>query len=96
MAEIETVHNPDASRYEARIDGKLAGFAAYMEQGDVLVFHRTETDPEFAGQGVASEVVRFALEEVRSRGNRTVQPTCSFVRHWIAKHPEYADLVAAA
>ena len=29
MADVETSHNPAEHRYEAHLDGELAGFAAY-------------------------------------------------------------------
>ena len=33
------------------------------------------------------------LADIRARGLK-VRPLCSFVRHVIAQHPEFADLVA--
>jgi len=36
--------------------------------------------------------VRGALEDIRSRGERVV-PFCPFVRAYVRRHPEYADLV---
>jgi predicted GNAT family acetyltransferase len=35
---------PELSRYEAHVDGKLAGFATYRRKGDVVVFLHTEVD----------------------------------------------------
>jgi hypothetical protein len=29
MTDVATSHNPEASRYEAHLDGELAGFAEY-------------------------------------------------------------------
>ena len=36
---------------------------------------------------------KSALDDARSRGEQVV-PTCSFIRGWIDKHADYADLVA--
>ena len=33
-----------------------------------------------------------ALDHVRGEGGRIV-PLCPFVRSWLERHPEYADLV---
>ena len=41
---------------------------------------------------IGSAIVRFALEDTRARGLK-VRPTCWFVRGFIERHPEYADLL---
>ncbi len=86
-------HNPQASRYEAYLDGELAGFAEYETDGDVLVFHHTEVDPAFGGRGVATSLARGALDQVREQGGHTVRPDCPFIAAWIEKHPDYSALV---
>jgi hypothetical protein len=58
------------------------------------VFTHTEVDPEAGQDGLGSSLVRAALDDVRGRG-ASVVPLCSFVRGWIERHPEYAELVAA-
>lgn len=93
MAEMQVLHNPDRSRYELTIDGAQVGFADYDERGDVLVFPHTVVDPHFEGRGVGSALVKGALDDVRTKGFK-VRPTCSFVRGYINRHPEYRDLLA--
>ncbi|WP_244927899.1 GNAT family N-acetyltransferase [Nocardioides sp. W7] len=95
MSQVETTHNPGESRYEAHLDGELAGFAEYVLDDDAIVFTHTEVDDRFEGQGVGSALARFALDDVRRDGTRAVVPRCPFIRRWIDKHPEYADLVRA-
>ena len=85
---------PEAGRYEARAGDRVLGQAAYQREGDRVVFTHTEVDPESEGSGVGSTLVRGALDDVRARGRRAV-PRCSFVRAWIDRHPDYADLVDA-
>jgi len=86
--------NTERHRFEALDEaGVVAGFAAYRLRGDVVVFTHTEVDDAYEGQGVGSTLVRGALDEVRASG-RTLTPLCPFVKSYIAKHPEYADLVA--
>jgi predicted GNAT family acetyltransferase len=84
---------PEANRYEIRDGEQLLGHADYERRGDTLVFTHTEVDPEAGRSGLGSTLVRGALDDVRSRGGSVV-PRCSFVRGWIDRHPEYADLVA--
>jgi predicted GNAT family acetyltransferase len=84
--------NPGAERYEAEVDGGLA-VAAYRLGGDTIVFTHTEVPEELEGQGIAGQVVRFALDDARARGLR-VEPRCPYVAEYIRRHPEYQDLVA--
>ncbi|HEY0508350.1 MAG TPA: GNAT family N-acetyltransferase [Blastococcus sp.] len=84
---------PEADRYEIRDGDRLLGHADYQRRGDTVVFTHTEVDPAAGRPGLGSTLVRAALDDVRATG-RSVVPQCSFVRSWIGKHEEYADLVA--
>jgi predicted GNAT family acetyltransferase len=84
----------DRNRYEITVEGRLAGFAAYRRTADAVDFMHTEIEPEFEGQGLASTLVRAALDDVRREG-LAVRPYCPYVRTWIARHPDYAELVPA-
>lgn len=83
---------PDASRYEIHLDDELAGFAEYELSEGLIAFTHTEVGDEFAGQGLAGELVGFALADARTRG-LAVHPFCPYVRSYIAKHPDLVDLV---
>ncbi len=93
MSDIEVTKNEAASRYEARLDGQLAGYAQYRRHDDLIVFPHTVTDPAFEGRGVASAIARVSLDEARDAGLR-VRPDCSFYAGWIARHPDYQHLLA--
>jgi predicted GNAT family acetyltransferase len=80
-------------RYEIAVDGRRIGLIDFRQRGDVLDFDHTEIDPALEGRGLGATLVRGALDDVRARG-LTVNPWCSFVRVFIARNPEYADLVA--
>ena len=84
---------PDDDRYEIRDGDRLLGVAAYQLRGDEIRFTHTEVNPDAGESGLGSRLVRAALDDVRGRGLRVV-PLCSFVRGWIERHPDYADLVA--
>jgi predicted GNAT family acetyltransferase len=83
---------PEADRYEIRDGDRVLGLAAYHRRGDTVVFTHTEVDPDAGQSGLGSTLVRAALDDVRARGGRVVAQ-CSFVRGWIERHPDYADLV---
>jgi predicted GNAT family acetyltransferase len=84
---------PEADRFEIRDGEQVLGVAAYERRGETVVFTHTEVDPDAGQSGLGSTLVRAALDDVRARGGSVV-PRCSFVRGWIDRHPEYADLVA--
>jgi len=86
--------NPDKRRFEAVVDGEVAGIVFYQERDGALVLVHTEVADEFEGQGVGSRLAAGALDEARARGVPVV-PLCPFVRGYIDRHPEYADLVAS-
>ena len=92
MADPDVTDAPERSRFEVHLDGALGGFAAYRDRDGVRTFTHTEIDDAFEGQGLGSALVRTALEQTRAAG-LSVLPLCPFVRGYIAKHPEYLDLV---
>ncbi len=95
MAGATVTDAPERSRFEAVVDGSPAGFVAYRTRPGEITFTHTEVDDAFAGQGVGGALARAALDAARARG-LAVLPRCPFVRSWIAKHPEYVELVPAA
>jgi predicted GNAT family acetyltransferase len=82
--------NPELNRFELDVDGDTA-VAYYRIDNGVMVFTSTQTPPRLRGQGVASELIRNALEFARARGLK-VQADCSFVADYVRRHPEFADL----
>jgi uncharacterized protein len=83
---------PEESRYEIRDGDRVLGLAAYQRRGDTVVFTHTEVAPDVGEDGLGSRLVRAALDDVRSKGGSVV-PQCPFVRGWIERHQDYADLV---
>jgi uncharacterized protein len=79
-------------RYEAALDGRLAGVLEYMVRGNRIALIHTEVDPSYSGQGIGSRLARFALDDARGRGLRVI-PSCPYVRTFLERHPEYQDLI---
>jgi len=81
-----------AGRYELFVGDQLAGLVRYrIEDGSMAIPH-TEVRPEYEGRGLGSRLARFVLDDARRRGLRVV-PQCPFIETYLARHPEYADLV---
>ena len=92
MADAQrVVNNEKEQRYELRLDAHLA-FSRYRRNGDEIAFVHTEVPEELGGRGIGSELVRGALDDVRAKGLRVI-PLCPFVRAYIARHPEYLEIV---
>ena len=90
---MDVTNAPEQRRYEARIDGELAGIAEYRASDKITTFIHTQVMSEFEGKGVASALVRAALDDVRGDG-RKVRAVCPFVKGYIEKHSdEYGDLL---
>ena len=83
--------NAERRRFELDADGHVA-FSNYRRDDDTIVIMHTEVPKELNGRGIGSALVAGLLDMVRAQG-LTVQPLCPFVAGYIAKHPEYADLL---
>ncbi|WP_309129382.1 GNAT family N-acetyltransferase [Microbacterium sp.] len=92
-------HEPDQSRY-VLVDREAGasqpeeiGEESYVDvEGERVLYHTVVSD-EYAGQGLASLLVREVVEDTIASGLRIV-PVCPYVAAWLPKHPEYAEHVA--
>lgn len=92
---VTVADNPMDSHYEARVDDALAGVCEYELTTDTIVFLHTVVAQRYEGQGVGTALARYALDDARDRG-LYVRALCPFIRGWMARHPEYNDLIKAA
>jgi predicted GNAT family acetyltransferase len=102
-AQTTVSDNPGARRYDIMVDGSegAVGFAEYRDRvtgpedspETARVFFHTEVDEAFGGRGLATILVREALDDARSRG-LTIVGVCPLVAAFLKKHPEYADATA--
>lgn len=84
--------NTTLSRFELDAEGEKA-LAYYRLADGAMAFTHTETPARLRGRGFASRLVHGALEAARDRGLKVV-PRCSFVASYVARHPEFNDIVA--
>ena len=88
----EIRNNKQLHRFETAAGGDVA-VAYYTLTPGTVTFTHTEVPYALQGQGIASRLVRGALEAVRAEGLKVI-PRCSFVSAYIARHPEFGDLLA--
>jgi hypothetical protein len=92
MATGSVRDNKSQRRFELDVEGAVA-FANYRLTPDTVIITHTETPYALRGRGIASELVKGALELIRADGLKVVAG-CGFVVDYLQKHPEYADLEA--
>ena len=85
--------NPDDGQFEVTTEGGLAVLTYDRREGKLHLLH-TGVPDEAEGQGIGGRLVRAALEQAREQGLKVV-PHCSFARAYVARHPEFADVVQA-
>jgi predicted GNAT family acetyltransferase len=95
QTDLRIEDNRELSRFEVFVDGSLAGFTGYHVRPGLVTLLHTEIDPAFEGRGIGTRFVAGVLDELRRRDEH-VLPICPFVRAFLKRHPDYADLVAPA
>jgi predicted GNAT family acetyltransferase len=83
--------NTSRRRFELESDGYVA-FSDYRRNNSVLTIVSTKVPKELEGRGIGSRLVRGALKIAREQGLKVV-PKCPFVKAYIDKHSEFADLL---
>jgi predicted GNAT family acetyltransferase len=91
--EFSVVNNEETGIYEAvNGDTKIAGLPYNDAGSDRLLLLATSVFPEYRHRGVATELIRRVLDDVRAHG-KTVTIMCPITRSFIERHPDYADLI---
>ena len=92
--DVRVVDDRARERYEIFLNGELAGFTTYrLRDGNRIIAVHSEVFPEFEHRGLASELAREMLDDIRARGLQ-VSPRCPFVAKYIREHDDYQDLVS--
>ncbi|MFI7427928.1 GNAT family N-acetyltransferase [Micromonospora sp. NPDC049836] len=73
-------------------DREIGGLTYNVAGDDRLVLLAALVYPEFRKKGIATELIRRVLDDVRAQG-KTVTILCPIVRTFIEHYPEYADLI---
>ena len=84
--------NEDQNQFELSAGGHTAFLEYYTEVKKIYLTH-TEAPEAMRGKGAAGELVKGALQYAKDNG-LTVVPSCSYVAHYIDKHPEWASVLS--
>lgn len=85
---LEFVNNEAASRWEARLDGEVAGYSEYRKRPGRMVFTHTVVEPQYEGRGVGSGLAKAALDATVAAQQRIVA-YCPFISAYLRRHHEY-------
>ena len=85
------LHLVTTGRIEIERNGEVA-YLEYSLSGNVLELIHTEVPEKLRAMGLASSLAETALHWAREK-NLKVDIVCPTVREYVAKHPEYSDLV---
>jgi predicted GNAT family acetyltransferase len=90
---IAVENNVAAQRFEATVDGRCA-LLTYRRFPHHINLDHTEVPEPLQRHGLAAKLARTALEFARANHLRVV-PLCPYVSRYLAKHPEYQDMLSA-
>jgi predicted GNAT family acetyltransferase len=88
---MEVIHDKQNSSFVIKIDNLLS-YVSYNLNKNIMELYTTYTPPQLRGRGFAEKVVKAALEFAQEN-NLKIIPTCSYVRIFIERHPEYNHLI---
>ncbi|MBN9500389.1 MAG: N-acetyltransferase [Armatimonadetes bacterium] len=83
--------NKEASRFELDYEDKPSIIDYKRGKRTIALIH-TEVPEEFRGHNFANILAKFALDTARAEDLK-VLPYCPFIKVYLKRHPEYADLV---
>ena len=87
------IDNEAKRRFELTVPGGIA-FVDYRRSDSTLFLVHAEVPVTLRGRGFGARLVREALDLIRARGE-TIVPACPYVRSFVDRHAEYADLIRA-
>lgn len=81
-------HTTDNHIYYQDDNGKVLAEIVFPQvMPGIQNIEHTFVDNSLAGQGLASKLVKEAIDIIHKNGNH-VKATCSYAAHWLSRHPE--------
>ena len=87
--------NADRHRFEIDLGDESLAVAEYTLPAGKIMFTHTEVPKAHEGKGIATTLIRFALDAARERGLKVI-PICPFVAAYMQEHAEVQDLLDPA
>lgn len=90
----ELKNNVGASRYEFDLGDDIAVVDYERIGTDIVVLTHTGVPKRYSGQGIAAELTEAVLEDLKRQGLKVI-PQCSYSEIYIARHPQWKELLAS-
>lgn len=90
---LQVQNDEKARKFYATVDGQEAVIEYAHMEGDIYNLAHTFVPEEMRGQGVAEQLVRGALDQIRDKGARFL-PSCPYVQTFLKRNPEYEAQLA--
>ena len=91
--EIKIIHDKEHHKFVCEIEGKISHLKyKVLPDGKTLDYRSTYVPPELRGRQIADQMVKAGLEYAKANKYKVI-PSCSFVRAYIERHPEYKEIV---
>ena len=88
----DVIDNKADHRFELEVEGHIAT-EHYKLDGNVITFEHTDVPIRSSAARASARSWSKARSTRSARPDLKLIPQCPFVKAWIEKHPEYADLV---
>lgn len=92
---LDVINDAELGRWIAVLGADAIGELSYRFVGGRVVLLTTWVDPAARHNRVAQELIARALDEIRESGKK-ITIFCPVVGAFIARHPEYLDLIDEA
>ncbi|MEV0428128.1 GNAT family N-acetyltransferase [Micromonospora sp. NPDC050495] len=90
--ELDVINDAEHGRWVAVLGAEAIAELSYRFVGGRVVLLTTWVDPAYRNHRVATELVSRVLDEIRESGKK-ITIICPVVGEFIARHPEYTDLI---
>ena len=67
-------------------------YLKYSVENKVMKLIETYTPPQYRGRGIASQLVKYAVELAKNN-NWLIEPICSYAVYFFTKNPEYRSFL---
>ena len=84
---MQIENDRENSKFKTIVDGLEAVIIYSRGPDGIYDLVHTLVPPELEGRGIASQLVRFAIETAKSE-HVQIYDTCPYVHEWFKKHPE--------
>ena len=92
--DLVVTEDRESSRYTlSKGGGTPLAVLDYHDNGQTITVMRVFTAPPHRGNGYAARLVEQVVDQVETRGDRSMASVCWFASGWFEEHPEHQHLL---